>query len=107
MRAAGTCPRRPQATCRPVPARSLPGACAAVPRQARGGRGSRTLREFAEVGAALLAVRVAALLRLLRPVEQEVRVVRQLLQPGQPVLVGVEARLEQAQREGGELEHLA
>src|SRR3954466_13596266 len=65
------------------------------------------LRELAEVGLALLLVGVTALLGLLRLVEEEVRVVSELLDAGDAVLVGVEARLEQAQREGGMGEHLA
>src|SRR4051795_450471 len=68
---------------------------------------SGPLRELAEVGLALLAVGVASLLRLLRCVEEEVGVVRELLDPGEPVLGGVEARLEEPQGEGGELQHLA
>src|SRR5207248_10241676 len=39
-------------------------------------------------------------------VEGEVRVVRELLDPGEAVLVGVEARLEHPQRERGQREHL-
>src|SRR6204780_1085185 len=53
-------------------------------------------RELREVGTALLQVGVAALLRLLAHVEQEVGVMGQLLDPGQPVLIGVEAGLEDA-----------
>src|SRR3954470_24689547 len=68
---------------------------------------SGPLRELAEVGLALLAVRVASLLRLLRCIEEEVGVVRELLDAGQAVLGGVEAGLQQPQREGGELQHLA
>src|SRR4051812_43181086 len=68
---------------------------------------SGALRELAEVGLALLAVGVASLLRLLRCVEEEVGVVREQLDPGETVLGGVEARLEESQREGGELQHLA
>src|SRR3712207_479266 len=64
-------------------------------------------RELAEVGLALLLVGVTALLRLLRPVEEEVRVVRELLDARDAVLVGVEARLEQPQCERRQLEHLA
>src|SRR3954471_21948505 len=64
---------------------------------------SGALRELAEVGLALLAVGVASLLRLLRCVEEEVRVVCELLDAGQAVLGGIEAGLQQAQREGGEL----
>src|SRR5215217_9439872 len=64
------------------------------------------LRELAEVGLALLLVGVTALLGLLRLVEEEVRVVRELLDAGDAVLVGVEARLEQAQGERRQGEHL-
>src|SRR4051794_10008292 len=65
------------------------------------------LRELSEVGLALLLVGVTALLRLSGFVEEEVRVVGELLDPCDPVLVGVEAGLQQAQREGRLLEHLA
>src|SRR5215212_5532100 len=65
------------------------------------------LRELAEVGLALLLVGVTALLGLLRLVEEEVRVVSELLDAGDAVLVGVEARLEQAEGERRVLEHLA
>src|SRR3954471_938444 len=68
---------------------------------------SGPLRELAEIGLALLGVGSASLLRLLRAVEEEVRVVSELLDSGQPVLGRVEARLQQAQREGREREHLA
>src|SRR3954469_11962067 len=68
---------------------------------------SGPLRELSEVGLALLGVGSASLLRLLRAIEEEVGVVRELLDPGQSVLGRVEARLQQAQREGGEREHLA
>src|SRR4051812_18868042 len=47
---------------------------------------SRTLGELAEVRLALLAVGVTALLRLLGRVEQEVGVVRELLDARQPIL---------------------
>src|SRR5215212_5961589 len=47
---------------------------------------SGALRELAEVGLALLAVGVASLLRLLRCIEEEVRVVGELLDARQPVL---------------------
>src|SRR3954470_5935174 len=70
-------------------------------------RVSRSLRELPEVRGALLLVGVPALLGLLAGVEQEVGVVGQLLQAGEPVLGSVEARLHQAQGEGRELEHLA
>src|SRR5829696_2674048 len=68
---------------------------------------SGALRELAEVRLALLAVGVASLLRLLGSVEEEVRVVRQLLDAGEAVFGGVEARLQQAQRERRQVEHLA
>src|ERR1700722_2481086 len=64
------------------------------------------LGEAREVRLALLAVCVSALLGLLAAVEQEVRVVRELLDPRQAVLGGVEARLQQPQRERREREHL-
>src|SRR3954452_20040669 len=76
--------------------------------QSRSGlKASRALRELSEVGLSLLAVGVAPLLRLLGHVEEEVRVVRQLLDPREAVLGGVEAGLEEAQRERREREHLA
>src|SRR5436305_15265914 len=59
----------------------------------------RALRESSEVRLSLLAVGVTALLRLLRHVEEEVGVVRELLDAGEAILRRVEARLEQAQRE--------
>src|SRR3712207_5403240 len=64
------------------------------------------LRELREVGPALLLVGLAALLRLVGRVEEEVRVVRELLDAAQPVLGGMEAGLEQPQREGRQREHL-
>ena len=57
--------------------------------------------------AALLLERLPPLGRLVAPVEQQVGVVSQLLDARVAVLVGVEARLDQAQGEGGEGEHLA
>src|SRR5512142_1094768 len=63
---------------------------------------SGPLRVLGEVGAASLLVGVAALLPLLRHVEEESRVVGELLDPGQAVLGRVEAGLEQPQREGRE-----
>src|SRR6266487_5967396 len=68
---------------------------------------SRPLRVFGEVRAASLLVGVASLLTLLGHVEEQRRVVGELLDPGEPVLGGVEARLQQPQREGGERRHLA
>src|SRR4051794_27483119 len=53
----------------------------------------RSLGELAEVGSALLAVGVTALLRLLGCVEEEVGVVGELLDAGQAVLRSVEACL--------------
>src|SRR3954471_1475992 len=76
--------------------------------QSRSGlNASRALRELAEVGLSLLAVGVTALLRLLGHVEEEVGVVRELLDAGEAVLGRVEAGLQQAQRERREREHLA
>src|SRR3954469_7455629 len=76
--------------------------------QSRSGlKASRALRELSEVGPPLLAVGVTALLRLLGHVEEEVGVVRELLDARQAVLGGVEARLQEAQRERGQREHLA
>src|SRR3954452_20800451 len=68
---------------------------------------SRALREPVEVGLSLLAVGVTALLRLLRHVEEEVGVVRELLDAGKAVFGGVEAGLEEPQRERRQREHLA
>src|SRR6476659_8458118 len=67
----------------------------------------RPLRESREVGLALLAVGVPSLLGLLVSVEQEIRVVGELLDARQAVLGRVEARLQQPQRERGHGEHLA
>src|SRR5436853_3137617 len=67
----------------------------------------RALRESSEVRLSLLAVGVTALLRLLRHVEEEVGVVRELLDAGEPVVRRIEARLEEAQRERRQREHLA
>src|SRR4051794_34857091 len=67
---------------------------------------SRAPWELVVLRTPLLAVGVAPLLRLLGAVEEKVRVVRELLDARQPVLVGVEARLDQPEREGGEAEHL-
>src|SRR3954447_13508511 len=68
---------------------------------------SRALRELSEVWLSLLAVGVTALLRLLGHVEEEVGVVRELLDARQAVLGGVEAGLQEPQRERGKREHLA
>src|SRR4051795_3872569 len=68
---------------------------------------SRPLRELGEVGPALGLVGLAALLRLVAGVEEQVGVVGELLDAGEAVLLGVEAGLHHAQREGRELEHLA
>src|SRR3954452_8215271 len=55
---------------------------------------SGPLRVFGEVRAAALLVSVAALLALLRHVEEQSRLVGELLDAGDTVLYGVEARLE-------------
>src|SRR3954468_21955465 len=68
---------------------------------------SGPLRELVEIGLALLGVGSASLLRLLRSVEEEVGVVRELLDARQPVLARVEAGLHEAQGERREREHLA
>src|SRR3954468_23472641 len=68
--------------------------------QSRSGPGRlRSLWELAEVGSALLAVGVTALLRLFGCVEEEVGVVGELLDAGQAVLRSVEACLQEPQRE--------
>src|SRR3954447_23072500 len=102
-----------------VPARDVPtstGATAAgsvrgrdATSQSRSGlkAASRALREPVEVRLSLFAVGVTALLRLLRHVEEEVGVVRELLEAGEAVLRGVEAGLQESQRERRQREHLA
>src|SRR4051794_35936240 len=76
--------------------------------QSRSGPGRLwSLGELAEVGSALLAVGVTALLRLFGCVEEEVGVVGELLDAGQAVLRSVEAGLQEAQRERRQREHLA
>src|SRR4051794_24208708 len=60
-----------------------------------------------EVRAAPLLVGIAPLLSLLAHVEEESRIVGELLDPGDPVLVRIEARLQQSQRQWGERRHLA
>src|SRR3954462_8918844 len=76
--------------------------------QSRSGlKRSRALGELAEVGSALLAVGVTALLRLFGCVEEEVGVVGELLDAGQAVLGSVEAGLQEPQRERRQREHLA
>src|SRR4051812_5570465 len=67
----------------------------------------RPLRVLGEVRAASLLEGVAALLPLLAHVEEQGRVVGELLDAGEAILSGVEARLEQAEGEGGEWRHLA
>src|SRR4051794_22903338 len=69
--------------------------------------GLRPAREAREVRLALLEEGSPPLRRLLAAVEQQVRVVRQLLDAGVAVLLRVEARLHEPQREGGQREHLA
>src|SRR5450755_4656610 len=63
-------------------------------------------RKAGAIRLALVPVCIAALLRLLASVEQEVRVVGELLDPAQSILGRVEARLQQSQREGRQREHL-
>src|SRR5215212_3191757 len=63
--------------------------------------------ELAEVGRALLLEGLATLAGLLAAVEEEVGVVGELLNAGVSVLVGVEARLDEAQGEGRQRKHLA
>src|SRR5205807_4727369 len=63
-------------------------------------------RKTGEVRRAFLLVGVAALLALLAAVEQQVGVVRELLDARQAVLGGVEGGLQQAQRERRQREHL-
>src|SRR5436305_8159939 len=108
-----------QARCPPgLATRRRAGCAAARPRATGGGDSwpgrptpavarSRTLREPAEVRLALLHVRVPPLLGLLAHVEEEIGVVRELLDAGEAVLGGVEAGLQDPQRERRELEHLA
>src|SRR5215217_580419 len=60
-----------------------------------------------EVGRTSLLVRVAALLTLLGHVEEQRRVVGELLESGVAVFDRVEARLEEAQGKGREGGHLA
>src|SRR5919199_2820706 len=67
----------------------------------------RSPGELREVGAALLDVGVAALLGLVAHVEQQRGVAGELLHAGQPVVGGVEGRLEHPQRQRREREHLA
>src|ERR687889_1334183 len=68
---------------------------------------SGTVGEPREVGLALLFVGVTALLGLLAAVEEEVSVVGELLDAGVAVLVGVEARFQETQRERRAIQHLA
>src|SRR5689334_16026777 len=67
---------------------------------------SRSSRELRVVRPAPLKIGVAALLGLLAHVEEEICVVSQLLDPGQPVLISVEARFDHPQGEWGQGEHL-
>src|SRR5260370_39360006 len=63
----------------------------------------RALRKLAEVRLSFLDVSVATFLRLFAHVEEQRCVARQLLDAGQTVVRGGEARLEQPQRERAEL----
>src|SRR5947207_4705156 len=67
----------------------------------------RATREPGEVGLALFDVGVTPLLRLVAHVEQQRRVPGELLDAGEPVLGRVERRLEHAQRQRRERQHLA
>src|SRR5215218_8712888 len=67
---------------------------------------SGTVGKPREVGFALIYIGVAALLSLLATVEEEVRVVGELLYSGEPILVSVEARLQEAQRVRRAVQHL-
>src|SRR4051794_4712662 len=75
--------------------------------QIRTGPALRSPRELREVGAALLDVGVAALLGLVAHVEEQRRVAGELLDAGEPVVGGVERRLQHPQGERREREHLA
>jgi hypothetical protein len=55
---------------------------------------SRTTRKLGEVGCTLLLVGVAAFLGFFAAVEQEVRIVGELLDSGETVFMGVEARFQ-------------
>src|SRR5689334_3993495 len=68
---------------------------------------SRPPRELSEVRLAPLLESLPPLAGLLAAVEEQIGVVGKLLDSGVAVLVGVEAGLDEAQREGGEREHLA
>src|SRR5438067_1019598 len=69
--------------------------------------GLRALREPGEVRLALVDVGVAALLRLLAHVVEERGITGQLLDARQPVVGGVHAALDHAQRQRAVLEHAA
>src|SRR5437773_9228868 len=73
--------------------------------RARGDSHLWTLRKFLEVGFPFLDIRVAPLLRLLTEVVKERGVTGELLDAREPIIGGVEARLQQAQGERAELEH--
>src|SRR4051812_274573 len=113
MRSSRSSPPSRPARCRRAPGRPRPAACAAARPSARCAGSLRArwsasprprlgpLGEAREVRCALGLVGLAALLRLLARVEQEVRVVSQLLDAREAVLGGMEAGLQEAQREGG------
>ena len=63
------------------------------------GAWSGTVGKSREVGFALFLVGIAAFLCLLATIEEEVSVVGELLNAGIAVLVGVEARFQEPQRE--------
>src|SRR6476661_7978014 len=62
-----------------------------------------SLRVLAEVGFALLDVRISAFLAFLAHVEEQCRVASQLLHASHPIRRGVEGCLEHPQRQGREL----
>src|SRR5690348_668311 len=66
---------------------------------------SGSFRKAGKVRLSLLDVGVASLLRLFAHVVEQGRVAGQLLDPGQPVVGGVHAGLDHAQRERAVLEH--
>ena len=112
-RAARTCTTRPpQASAAACGESRRGGADRQRVAHPRGGRAARRAGAMAAAGtcgsrAALLEVGVLALPSLVGHVVEERRVAREFLQPGLAVAVGVERRLEAAQRDRTVREHLA
>src|SRR4051812_17762245 len=102
-------PPRWQRRFRRAPVRSRLAASGGAPPSARSSSQAPPgpLWGLGEVWAAPLLVGIAPLLSLLAHVEEESRIVGELLDPGDPVLVRIEARLQQSQRQWGERRHLA